>query len=334
MAAPVKAQDVIHFLNGDRISGTIKTLGQGQLVLSADAVDGDMKIDWKLISRIESDRMFQFKRKDGARFSGRIAKDAGPDAARDELLIISPQGGQRLHQDEIVRASQTVGETDRFLQVDLSAGLSLARSNNQKQVDVEGSLRYQTTNYRLTSSGSSIYGTQTSTASTNRQDLSVSFARNISRTWLLGTLAAFQKSEEQQLDLRTVFGGGPSRRILDGNHVMLYATGGVVWNHERYKPESGHENPVVNQVEGLAALDFSYFKFKMWKLDSNFRLYPGITVSGRLRGDVNSSFRVRLVKGKNLWRNFSTGLSFDNKSPTDTHGTGYVTSTSVSYGFP
>ncbi len=236
-------------------------------------------------------------RVDGARFSGRIAKDAGPDAARDELLIISPQGDQRLHQDEIVRASQTVGETDRFLQVDLGAGLSLARSNN-------------------------------------RQDLSVSFARNISRKWLLGTLAAFQKSEEQQLDLRTVFGGGPSRRILDGNHVMLYATGGVVWNHERYKPESGRENPVVNQVEGLAALDFSHFKFKMWKLDSNFRLFPGITVSGRLRGDVNSSFRVRLVKGKNLRSNFSIGLSFDNKPPTNTHGTGYVTSTSVSYGFP
>ncbi|HMF76028.1 MAG TPA: DUF481 domain-containing protein [Bryobacteraceae bacterium] len=328
----MKAQDLIHFLNGDRVAGTIKTLGQGQLVLDVPAMDGDVNIDWKRISRIESDRVFQFQRKDGTRFSGRIAKNVAPDAALDEVLIISPQGDQRLHQDDIVAATQTVGETAHLLQVNLGAGLSLAKSNNQKQVDIEGSLRYQTTNYRLTSSVNSIYGTQASAANTNRQDLSVSFARGISRNWLLGTLAGFQRSEEQQLDLRTVLGGGPSRRILDDNHVMLYATGGVVWNHERYKPESGRE--VVDQVEGLAALDFFYFKFKMWKLDTNFRLYPSITVSGRVRGDVNSSFRVRLVKGKGLWWNSSAGLNFDNKPPANGRATDYVTSTSVSYGFP
>jgi hypothetical protein len=334
LTAPVQAQDVIYFVNGDRLSGKIKTLGRGQLILDAPAMDGNANIDWNRIARIESERVFQFQTTDGERFSGRIAKDARADSPVGEIHIILPLGERRLHQEDIVSASQTLGEGVRLIEANVGAGFSIAKSNDQKQFNVDGSFAYQTTNYRMTSSVSSIFSTQTSSTNTNRQDLNFGFARSISRNWQAGAIAGLQQSEEQQLDLRLTVGGGPVRTIVNNNHMALYAMGGAVWNHERYREDSGQEQLASGQVEGVASVSFSYFRFRKMKLDSTLRVFPSITIGGRVRGDLNSSLRIPLGRARKLWWNLSSGLLFDSSPPTNGKGTDYVTTTSVSFAFP
>jgi hypothetical protein len=334
LALPVHAQDIIYFANGDRLSGKIKTLARGKLVFDAPAMDGDANIDWKRIDRIESARVFQFETKDGERFSGRIAKDTGPDAGVDEVRVIMPQGDRRLHQNDIVSANQTTGAGVRFFEANVGAGVSLAKGNNLKQFNLDGSLLWQTTNYRVNTSVSSLFSTQTSAANTNRQDLNFGFARSISKNWYAAAISGFQKSDEQQLDLRVLVGGGPARMIVHNNHMMVYAIGGVILNHERYQQDSGRQQPVVEQVEGLAGLNFSYFRFRNLALDTTFQLFPSFTTAGRVRGDFNTNLRVRLVRGKGLWWNLSVGLLFDSQPPSNGKATDYATTTSLSYSFP
>jgi hypothetical protein len=116
--------------------------------------------------------------------------------------------------------------------------------------------------------------------------------------------------------------------------MRLFANAGVVLNHERYQPDANRAQPVDNQVEGMAGLTFSFFRFRMLEVNSSFRLFPSISDAGRVRGDFNADLRLRLVSGKKLWWNLSTGLFFDSRPPTGSSGTDYATTTSVSYSFP
>jgi hypothetical protein len=73
---PAKGQDVVVFKNGDRLSGTIKYLDHGQLIFSSPLIDGDAKLNWRQIARVESERVFQLQTIAGERFLGRIGKGA------------------------------------------------------------------------------------------------------------------------------------------------------------------------------------------------------------------------------------------------------------------
>jgi hypothetical protein len=333
LPAVLGAQDVIHFQNGDRLSGTIKRLQRGELIFSSPTIDDDVQIDWRRVARIESDRMFQFQTSTGESFLGRIEKEAIPGVAEDEIRINTPEGERRLHQDEIVLATQTVKGFSGLLEVSIGAGLTLSKSNNQKQTNADVGISYRTPRYYASAAVSSIFSTQEEVTSTSRHELDLGFSRKLSRNWSSSFIGNVLTSEEQQLDLRTVFGGGPTRTFVNNNRVILLATGGAVWNRERYSPDAGVV-PVNNQVEGLATVTFNYFQFRQWTVQSTFRLFPSITDGGRIRADWRTNLRLRLRKGKPLWWNFNQTINLDNRPPSDTPGTDYVTSSSLSWSFP
>jgi Protein of unknown function, DUF481 len=333
LSGALRAQDVIHFQNGDRLTGTIKRLERGQVVFSSPLMDGDASIDWRGVARIESERTFQFQTSSGERFLGRIEMDASPEAAEDEVRIASPQGDRFVRQDEIVLATQTVKGLSGLLEINLGAGIALSKSNSQKQFNADSGITYQTPRYLATAAVSSIFSTQEEATSTNRHELDLGFSRKLSRNWSTSLLANFLTSEEQKLDLRIVLGGGPTRTFVNNNRVVLYATGGAVWNSERFSPESGNV-PVNNQLEGLAAVGFNYFQFKQWTVESTFRLFPSITTGGRVRADWRTNLRLRVRKGKPLWWNFNQTINLDNRPPGDAPGTDYVTSSALSWSFP
>ena len=322
------AQDVVHFQNGDRLTGTVKRLDHGQIVFSSSTFDGDAFIDWRRVEHIESDRTFQFETSSGERFLGRIVK-GGTD---EEVLIVSAERERLLRQDEIVLATQTVAGLTGLLEASVGAGMTLSKSNNQKQSNADANISYETPRYLATATVSSIFSTQQDAPSTNRQNLTLGLSRHLSRKWSATVLADFLISEEQQLDLRTILGGGPTRRFVSSNRLMIYAVGGAVWNVERYSPESGL---LVNkQLEGLAAFGVEYFQFRQWTAESVFRLFPSITTAGRVRADWRTNLRLRVRRDKPLWWNFNYTINLDNRPPANTPGTDYITSSSLSWSFP
>lgn len=333
LSAHLRAQDVIHFQNGDRLSGTIKRLERGEIVFSSTFFDGDASIDWRSIAHIESDRTFQFQTSAGERFLGRIETDTSQEAAADEVRIVSPQGERRLRQDEIVLATQTVKGLSGLLEMNVGAGVTLSKSNSQKQFNADSGISYQTPRYLTKAAVSSIFSTQQEASSTNRHELDFGFARKLSRSWSTSLITNLLTSEEQKLDLRIILGGGPTRMFMNNNRVILYATAGAVWNSERYSPDSGVV-PVSNQMEGLAVVGFNYFQFRQWTVESTFRLFPSITNGGRVRADWRTNLRLRVRKGKALWWNFNQTINLDNRPPGDAPGSDYVTSSSVSWSFP
>ena len=89
-----------------------------------------------------------------------------------------------------------------------------------------------------------------------------------------------------------------------------------------------------NDLEALAGVSLSYFRFKLWELHSNYFLYPSITSGGRVRQSLNAQLRLRLIRGRAFWLNFTQTLDLDNRPPENSPGTDFVTTTSLSWTFP
>lgn len=64
-ASAREKSDIVWMSNGDRLTGEIKYLQHGKLLLSTHSL-GNVNIEWDEIERVKSDYDFQFERMDAA----------------------------------------------------------------------------------------------------------------------------------------------------------------------------------------------------------------------------------------------------------------------------
>ncbi len=332
LSSSALAQDVLVFNNGDRLTGTIQRIQRGVVAFLAPNIEGEIKIGWERIERIDSERSFLFWTSDGTGIIGKISTPDEPDSS-DEILIVQPQDSVRLHVDEVVYVAQTLSRLEGLLEAELGGGFTFSKSNSHKQFNANVRVDYETTGFSTGGGFDSFFSSQENATNTNRQNLWGDFTKVLSRRWGAYVFTDFLKSEEQKLDRRMVFGGGPSREIIRNNRFDLNAFGGAVWNNEVFSPDA-EQTPANNQIEGAAGVNFSVFEFKQIAFDSNWLLYPSLSERGRVRMDWRNRLRLRLIRGVPLWWNFSLNVNLDNMPPAQTPGSDYVTTTSLSWEFP
>ena len=329
-AVPALAQDTLTFDNGNILSGRIKRFERGEVTLDIPFADGDIYADWNRIVLIDSQRVFQFETSEGRRFLGRIQPETDPELG---TMVVEYGGVTRTYQrDDIVVIVETVGELAGLLKIGIGAGLTLAKSNDQKQFNADGSVSYETTAYSLSASVHSIFSQQRDAEDTNRQSADIRLTRLFGAHWGLIAINTYLKNAEQSLNLRTIVGGGPGYTLVNSPQVRLVAFGGLAWNNERYAPEAALET--TDSTEALAGFSLSFFRFKQWEFDTFYLLYPSLSETGRVRQSLNAQLRLRLIRGKPFWLNISQTLDLDNEPPENTPGTDYVTTMSLSWTFP
>lgn len=84
VAPTVAATDVLYLTNGDRITGDIKSIWDGEVTIEPEYSD-EFQVDLPLVARIESDREFEVEMPDGSEV---VAKLQGADEAGNQLLIV------------------------------------------------------------------------------------------------------------------------------------------------------------------------------------------------------------------------------------------------------
>src|SRR5262245_23022025 len=100
---PVLAEgtnDIIIFKNGDRLTGEIKKLEQGQLYFKNSSLYDTVQLDWEKIERVTSSRRFILSLTSGERFTGLIEKVSGAADAKN-VAIRGEQGEIRASPREI-----------------------------------------------------------------------------------------------------------------------------------------------------------------------------------------------------------------------------------------
>jgi hypothetical protein len=325
MAAP--KTDVVTLLNGDRITGEVKSLEYNQLKFSTSHM-GTIYIEWDKIASIQSDQYLLLERTDGRRYYGQL-KPGEPDS---KLRVQGSKEGsvEAVDMALVVRAAP-IEKGNLFARTDgyVSAGLDVAKANNRSSVDLAAGLSSRTRVREWELDGSVNLTDDSSGETSERYQLEFDYRQFLrNRDFYLG-FAGLERNTELDLNLRTMAGGGLGRYFVQNNHTEWVAGVGLAYSHENY---TGGET--VDSVEGVLTTSFRMFRYDFPETDigASIALLPSLTQSGRFRAEGDLRAKYEFVD--DLYFEIKLYGSYDSKPPlADSEQSDYGLTTSLGYSF-
>ena len=148
----------------------------------------------------------------------------------------------------------------------VSAGANYAKSNNQSQYNLNANLNYIKRVWLASSQLQSSFSGSVSSPSDLHNDISTYALRTISATnYVVIALSDFLRSDEQQLALMAVLGGGAGKILKTTEASRIVLVGGSVWIHQRYQTSG---TPTLNNANAMGGLILDYFRFKTTSLST------------------------------------------------------------------
>lgn len=312
-AAPLAAKrkdDVVIMKNGDRFTGEIKGLTQGELSFKASYMSSSVRLNWKDVERLESKDPFIVSLTDGRRISGFI--DTTTYREGDGVVRISSGGvASVIPHSDVVGLEQQEKRFFSQLYGSFDTGFSFSSGHSTADSSTALDLGYRTQRNLYSLDASSDYN-RNNAESTARHALTLQQQHMLTEKWFSAALVDFLHSQQQELSLRSTFGGGLGRKLFQTEYTLLTAIGGAVFTRESYSANFGG-TPDRNNAEALLALQFSTFRFRTMNVRGSTSLFPSLSDPGRFRINVDGSVKFELVK--NLYWKFRVYENFDNKPP-------------------
>jgi putative salt-induced outer membrane protein YdiY len=287
--------DQIAFKNGDRLTGTILKSDTNSLVIKTSVV-GQVTAAWQDIQELSSDQPLYVGLMDGATLLGRVA-------TREGSLEITTKTGKVEVPKENVAALRNESEQrafERSLRRDflhgweggLDAGFDLTRGNSDIR-DFRFAFRAERKVGRdkLTLYAQSFYSIDdlpkaSPHITVNENKGGARFDRDLTSRLFAFANADFMSDGLQDLNLRSVLGGGVGYHLIKRDRTTLDVLGGANFTRENY----------VEIQRNLGAGQFGEeFKLKLGKntsLIQNFAYFPDLTEPG---GNYRTNFRLGTV---------------------------------------
>jgi|SRR5436190_11234492 len=303
-----RKDDVVVLKNGDRITGEIKKIQYGTLYFKPGYALQNVEIDWTRVGQLDSLDRFNVVLTNGMVHTGLIHKMP----TSDDFTITTGQTVVSVSRSEVIRVQPTEDSRWKQMTGSIDFGFSLASDNRQTQSQLGAVASYlgerNTVGLNLTSNLSS----QNDGANTSRNSFTFDYGRRISEKWSATFLTNLLASSQQELDLRTSVGGGVGRILIRTANTRSLVSGGLLFNRERYSPETGLQ-PLSKTAEAWLSLAFTHFRFKVFDLDTRLTAYPNLTTRDRVR--VNSESNVRWEFVKDWYWNLRIYENFDSHPP-------------------
>ena len=321
------SQDVIVLKNGDRITGEVKKLENGNVHIDADYGGNIFIIDWEEVERIEittaSPAHFSVVTSSGDRLSGSIRTD--PDAPT--RVLVEEQGSTvSFEQSELVSFTPIdAGFWGRF-ETSVDFGLSLTKANETKQFNTRARASYLTDDWSLEGNLESLLNARQDVPDTKRSEFGTNFRYFITNRWFSETFGNFLQSNKLQLDLRSSIGGAMGRYLVQNDRWLLSINGGGAWTNENF------EDPLVsnqNSGEVLGTLEFNAFNIGDLNILAQLSVFPSLSDLGRVRINFRNDFKWDLPQ--DLYFRVGFTNNFDSSPLTDTPRNDYIFSTSVGW---
>jgi hypothetical protein len=311
--------------NGDRVTCEIKELRRGILSIKTSYTKGIISIEWDHVSEITSTQLFEIELEQGEKYWGAIA--AAAETAN--ILVMSGLTTEALDLHEVVRISQLDENFWDRLDGSVDLGGTVKKANEERTYNLAATVKYRAREYRIESSLNSFLSDRSDTQATQRSEFNVGFYRKLRKKWFWTAATRLENNQELNLDLRSTLLAGCGRFIIQSNRTLLSWTAGLAGNREWYV---GADVPQDN-LEATLSLNYQFFVFGTRETDISIGLnvLPNITSWGRVRSNLNASFKHELVS--DLY--FRVGLlaDYDSDPPTDGEGTDWNLTTSLGYSF-
>jgi putative salt-induced outer membrane protein YdiY len=307
-----RKDDVVVMKNGDKFTGEIKDLQRGELIFSSYYMKDDVYLDWNEVQSLQSKDPFIVSLNNGERVTGFISEEVNPSGGGKVFKVMATGVAIEVKPSEVISIGQKEGSVWDQLTGSVNYGLSFASGNSATSSSLGADLAFSNTKNSVMVATTSQFNSQTHADNTNRFTFDSQYVRMVTNKWLAAGLFSLLKSNQQDLNLRSTYGGAFGRRLLQTDKTSLVAFGGGAYSHESYVPQAGTE-PIRNNAESLFGLTFSTFRFKTLNLNSQAVLFPSLSDPGRVRFSSQSNLRIELIR--NFYWNFQLYENYDTRPP-------------------
>ncbi len=315
--------DEVVMKNGDKFTGEIKKLENGVLFFKSDYMVNAVELDWARVERLESKDPFNVSFASGKRVIGLIEETRNSDFA-----VISDGANIRVPPPEIAGLVPVEESFFKQLTGSIDLGFSYTGGTNATQASLSGRAAYQGERWSVQMDGSSVLNRQSGARASGRNTFDVLYMKDVNNNWFLGSTAILLTSDQQDLTLRTTYGGGIGRNFVQSGTAGFYMLAGLVFSREKY---SVGELPDLNSAETLFQIHFFRSTFKTLRFDGQVTALPSLTTPGRVRLSAQTNFQREIIR--NLYLKFSVYENYDNRPPLPVPKNDFGTSTSLGWTF-
>jgi hypothetical protein len=315
--------DVVTVLNGDSLTGEIKSYQRGTLRFKTDATD-TIQIEWDEVARLVSEARFQVEHESGRRYVGSLVPATEARHLRVSMIV----GEIELNLGEIVRIHPVEDSWLKRLDGGISAGYSFTKSSDVTQFTFAGDVVGRTLKTKKELGFSSIL-TDQEDGTTQRDELRGAIERFLKRRFFARTSLSFQRNEELGIDLRSLIEGSGGRYLVQTTHSELALSGGFAFNQEVFIADEPNEE----NVEFLVGLSYDLFRDSPRDVSVSVggQYYISLTQPGRTRSEIDAQVRYELIK--DLTWDLTFYSSHDSDPPEDAESSDYGVVASLGWSF-
>jgi hypothetical protein len=319
------AADVVEFVNGDRLTGEVKSLDRGRLQFDTTAT-GVIAIEWSEVAFLQIDDNMLVETQSGDRYFGLLKRSDTPY----EVAIETATASRVIGNDRVIAIDQIDAEGFRNIDLRVSAGYNYTNASNATQFNVGVNSAYRTRERILSGDFASTISNSAGNDVSQRQSLSLNYTRLRANRWLNDGGLSFDRNDELGLTLRTSLAAGGGRILTQSNSRHVVLKGGLKATRENNASQSDD----LDSLESYGLLSWEQFRYDSPKLNlaASAEIIPSLTESGRVRGQLN------LTLSWEIFGDLSWQLDFYDSYDNEPQSAGasrndYGVTTSVSYDF-
>lgn len=317
--------DVVMLVNGDDVTGEVKSLEFGSLRYSTDSM-GTVRIDWEDVVSVESNQALQVELTDGSRYFGSLVEPG----ERFHVRIETASSEFVFPTSAVVRMTP-IETDDRFLQRldgSFSLGFQTQKSSSvttsSVNADISHRSRRDLVGLRLNSSVTE----QPSEPTVARQSLNLNYQRFRDNRWITDWFTGWERNDELGINARLSLGAALGRYIVQTNRNVFSLTVGAQAARSSFTGEDETTTEAEGRIEARY-LHRSLAPEASMQLTST--AYPLLEDPSQFRVETDLSLRRELIE--DLFLELSVGHSYDSDPPTGAASSDHVVTTSLGYSF-
>ncbi len=300
------ASEIVFLKNGDRITGSVEKISDAKLLVKS-TLFGEIKVDVTEVARIDSNRDITVVTGDQtvtARSLTFTEKNANISVSDSHAMSMPREYLRDMHSPEFVPTPVQHSPWEDWSAA-IDTGLSAARGNSETTNLNLGFKAQRTTARDHLSLGVNSIFAQNSTlgqavTSANAIHSGARYDLNVSDNAFTFALANFDSDQLQNLDLRSVVGGGLGLRTTQNDRTSLDLFAGASLNNELFSTQPNRRSGELITGQELN------FKFSPRALLSQRMIFfPNFTDVGQYRLAFDSTATLKF----NSWLGWQSTLS-------------------------
>ena len=315
--------DAVLLINGNTITGEIKSLDFGALRYSTDSM-GTVSIDWEDIVSITTKQTLQVEVSDGTRYFGTLDSADG----RFAIKVKTVSGDVDLHTSQIVRMVPIDAEESFWERLDgsFALGFDSEKSSDVTTLRTTADVTYRTRQYLVGLQATINNTTQAEDETRNRTNIRGNFQRFRGNRWFTDWFTGWERHDELGIQSRLSGGGALGRYLVQTNRNQLSLTGGLNVTHTSFTGEDSS----TETAEGRIQVRYLHRNLDPEaNITFTTNIYPLLEDLSQYRAESELIFRREFVE--DLFFDVTLSHSYTTDPPTDANKTDYTLTTSIGY---